>query len=94
MPFGPSGGLIYKDFRRFPNGNRANSGEKAEFALVGGWAVAFHGYPRFTGDMDILVNPTPENSAKVIKVLHRFGFGSRRPAVPRICSTWKICSNL
>lgn len=50
--------------------------EKAEFALVGGWAVAFHGYPRFTGDMDILVNPTPENSAKVIKVLHRFGFGS------------------
>jgi hypothetical protein len=50
--------------------------EKAEFVLVGGWAVAFHGFPRFTGDIDILVNPTPDNATKVIKVLHRFGFAS------------------
>jgi hypothetical protein len=48
--------------------------EKAEFALVGGWAVAYHGYPRFTGDIDILVNPTSDNAARVIRVLHRFGF--------------------
>lgn len=50
--------------------------EKVEFALVGGYAVAYHGYPRFTGDMDILIRPSPVNSARVIIVLKRFGFGS------------------
>lgn len=50
--------------------------EKAEFALVGGFAVTFHGYPRFTGDMDILVARNPENPPKVLKVLERFGLGS------------------
>ncbi len=50
--------------------------EEVEFALVGGYAVAYHGYPRFTGDMDILIRPSPANSAKVILVLKRFGFGS------------------
>jgi hypothetical protein len=50
--------------------------EKTEFVLIGGYAVAYHGYPRFTGDMDILVSRSPENAAKVLKVLGRFGFGS------------------
>lgn len=50
--------------------------EKVEFALVGGYAVAYHGYPRYTGDIDILIRPSPDNSAKVITVLKRFGFGS------------------
>lgn len=50
--------------------------ERAEFALVGGYAVAYHGYPRFTGDMDILIQRSPENASKVMKVLDRFGFGS------------------
>jgi hypothetical protein len=50
--------------------------EKVEFALVGGYAVAYHGYPRFTGDMDILVSRSPVNASKILKVLGRFGFGS------------------
>lgn len=50
--------------------------EKVEFALVGGYAVAYHGYPRFTGDLDILVGRGPSNAAKVLAVLKRFGFGS------------------
>ena len=50
--------------------------EKVEFALVGGYAVAYHGYPRFTGDMDLLIQRSPGNASKVLKVLDRFGFGS------------------
>ena len=50
--------------------------EKTEFALIGGYAVAYHGYPRFTGDMDILIARSPANAAKVLNVLGRFGFGS------------------
>ncbi|MDQ3002467.1 MAG: nucleotidyltransferase [Fibrobacterota bacterium] len=49
--------------------------EKVEFLLVGGYAVAFHGYPRFTGDMDILVGNDPGNAAKILLVLQKFGFG-------------------
>lgn len=64
--------------------------EKAEFALVGGWAVAYHGYPRFTGDMDILVNPTPDNATKVIKVLQRFGFGSLQISAADLQSEEKV----
>jgi len=33
-----------------------------EYVLVGGHAVGFHGYPRFTGEIDFLVRPTPANA--------------------------------
>ncbi len=36
----------------------------------------FYGAPRFTGDIDILVRPTPENASKIIDALDAFGFGS------------------
>lgn len=49
---------------------------KVEFALVGGYAVGFHGHPRYTGDMDILVARDAANAQKVIQVLGRFGLGS------------------
>lgn len=43
------------------------------FVLVGGWAVAVHGHGRATDDMDILVQATPENAARVFAALQRFG---------------------
>jgi len=46
-----------------------------KYLLVGGHAVAFHGYPRFTGDTDFLVECSPENAARLETVLHTFGFG-------------------
>ena len=49
--------------------------EKVEYLIVGGLAVAFHGYPRFTGDIDILVRRNADNAARVASVLNRFGFG-------------------
>jgi hypothetical protein len=48
---------------------------KVEFLVVGGHAVAFHGHPRFTGDIDFLVRPTRENAERVLRALVAFGFG-------------------
>ncbi len=45
----------------------------AEFAIIGGYAVAFHGYLRATKDLDVLVRPTPENARKVYRGLAAFG---------------------
>jgi hypothetical protein len=47
-----------------------------EYLVVGGHAVAFHGHPRFTGDIDFFVAVSPANAGKLIDVLHAFGFGS------------------
>ena len=48
--------------------------EQIDYLIVGGHALAFHGAPRFTGDLDILVRPDSENAAKVIEALAEFGF--------------------
>jgi predicted nucleotidyltransferase len=47
-----------------------------EYIVVGGYALAFHGAPRFTGDLDIFVKPDSENATRVIAALSDFGFGS------------------
>jgi hypothetical protein len=44
--------------------------------LVGGHAVAFHGYPRFTGDVDFFIDTSAENTALVAAALREFGFGA------------------
>jgi hypothetical protein len=46
-----------------------------EFIVVGGHAVAFHGYPRYTGDVDLLVRPSPDNAQRILAALEAFGFG-------------------
>lgn len=46
------------------------------FAICGGHAVGFHGYPRATLDLDILLLPNEENAKKIIFTLHEFGFGN------------------
>ena len=47
-----------------------------EFLVVGGHAVAFHGYPRLTEDIDLLVRPTLENGHRIVDALSGFGFAS------------------
>jgi hypothetical protein len=47
--------------------------EKAEFILVGAFAMAAHGYPRATGDMDIWIRPDRKNAERVYAALERFG---------------------
>jgi hypothetical protein len=50
--------------------------QKVEYVVVGGHAVAFHGYPRLTGDVDFFIRPTRENAERVLAILRDFGFGS------------------
>ncbi len=45
-----------------------------EFVIVGAYALAFHGAPRFTGDLDVLIRPTLENAARLLVALEAFGF--------------------
>lgn len=47
---------------------------RVEFVIVGAYALAFHGAPRFTGDLDILVRPTEDNGRRVLAAIADFGF--------------------
>ena len=47
-----------------------------EYIIVGGYALAFHGAPRYTGDIDIFVKPDSKNAKQILTVLDKFGFGS------------------
>lgn len=51
----------------------ALSAEGAEYLVVGAYALAAHGLPRATGDLDLWVRPTPENARRVWRALVRFG---------------------
>src|SRR2546428_13267017 len=44
-----------------------------EFVIVGAYALAFHGAPRASGDIDLFVRPSPVNAQRVFDVLARFG---------------------
>lgn len=48
---------------------------QVEFAICGGHAVAYYGYPRMTMDFDILINPSFVNAKKLMCCLDEFGFG-------------------
>lgn len=52
---------------------RELSATGADFLIVGGYAVAVHGYVRSTADFDIWVRPTPENAVLVYGAIVRFG---------------------
>jgi len=47
--------------------------EKVKFLLMGAYALAAHGYPRATMDIDIWVGPTPDNAQAVLRAVRRFG---------------------
>jgi hypothetical protein len=62
---------LQKDLREFIE--LLNS-HKVEYLVVGGHAVAYHGHPRYTGDIDFFVRPSAENAARVAAVIRAFGF--------------------
>lgn len=65
--------MLSKDFKEFVALLKEHG---AEYMIVGGYAVGVHGYPRYTGDLDIWLNPSKENARQVLKAIHDFGFGS------------------
>jgi hypothetical protein len=52
---------------------RALCAAEARFLVVGAYAVSFHSEPRSTGDLDVWVEPDPENARRVFEALTRFG---------------------
>lgn len=49
---------------------------KVDYLIVGGYAVGFHGHPRYTGDLDIWLNPTADNADRILSCVNEFGFAS------------------
>jgi predicted nucleotidyltransferase len=62
-----------KDFREFLELLLAHG---VEFMIVGGFAVALHGFPRYTEDLDVLIARNEENAEKLMSALREFGFGN------------------
>ena len=48
---------------------------EVRYVIVGGYAVAYHGHPRFTGDIDLFVESSADNADRILAALHQFGFG-------------------
>ncbi len=65
--------MFNKDFSEFVSLLNAHG---VEYLVVGGYALAAHGHPRFTGDLDIWLRPSKENAERTIEALRAFGFGS------------------
>jgi len=60
----------YKELFELLNANAVS------YVIVGAYALAFHGFPRHTGDIDILVEPTTANARRILDALKTFGFGN------------------
>ena len=45
-----------------------------KYLVVGGYAVGLHGFPRYTGDLDVFIELSPANAAKILQVFADFGF--------------------
>ncbi len=61
-----------EDWRAFIESLNSNG---VEYVIVGAVALAHHGFPRYTGDLDILIRNSPENANRLEAALDRFGFG-------------------
>ena len=74
---------IHPDFSEFVVTLNHN---KVEYVVVGSFALAFHGCPRATGDIDFWIRPTAENAKRLLKALNDFGFGELKIAEDDILS--------
>ncbi|MDI6767535.1 MAG: hypothetical protein QME52_12000 [Bacteroidota bacterium] len=64
---------ISKDFKEFIE---LLNERKVNYLVVGGYAVAFHGHPRYTKELDVWIKPDKINAERMMEVLKDFGFGS------------------
>ncbi|MGD8209531.1 MAG: hypothetical protein PVH37_10340 [Desulfobacterales bacterium] len=51
------------------------------YCVIGAFALAYHARPRYTKDIDILIEPTTDNAKRLLIALDEFGFGSLNLAV-------------
>ena len=64
--------VLSKDFKEFIQLLNEN---EVKYLIVGGYAVGFHGYPRYTRDLDIWIWVSEVNAEKILAALNQFGFG-------------------
>lgn len=65
--------LLSQDFKEFLQSLNDND---VKYLIIGGYAVAFHGHPRYTKDIDIWLSAEKSNIANLLKALEDFGFAS------------------
>ncbi len=65
--------MLNPDFKEFIELLNAND---VRYLVIGGYAVALHGYPRYTKDIDIWIETDEQNAQKLVQALDQFGFGS------------------
>lgn len=65
--------ILNQDFKEFIQSLNDN---QVRFLIVGGYAVAFHGHPRYTKDIDIWIEISRQNAERVVNALTQFGFTS------------------
>ena len=75
---------VQKDFRELL---ALFNGHKVDYIIVGAYALAYLGVPRYTGDLDILVRP---DASRVLAALNEYGFGSLGLTVEDFSSTGKV----
>jgi hypothetical protein len=65
--------MLNRDFKEFA---ALLNAKDVEYLVVGGYALAAHGHPRYTGDIDFWIRPTQLNIDRLLAALNDFGFGS------------------
>jgi hypothetical protein len=65
--------VLNPDFKEFIQSLNDNH---VRYLVIGGYAVALHGHPRYTKDLDVWLDMEPGNAGKLIQALEQFGFGS------------------
>lgn len=65
--------VLNRDLREFVQSLNENN---VRYLIVGGYAVAAHGHPRYTKDLDIWIEMMPENAERLVCAIEQFGFGS------------------
>jgi hypothetical protein len=69
--------ILNPDFEDFFTSFNDNG---VRYLVVGGYAVALHGHPRYNKDIDIWIERTPENAERIVRALEAFGFDSLGPS--------------
>jgi len=78
---------LHKDFRDLC---LLLNAAKVDFLIVGGYALAFHGAPRFTGDLDIYVRPEQDHISRMLTALSEFGFPTGNTSAEYVLKEHKI----
>src|SRR5580658_9537875 len=63
---------------------------KVDYLVVGALAVSWHGFPRYSADIDFLIRPSHANAERVLRALSQFGFGSLDISASDLTLTGKV----